>query len=276
MLGVNKEKWVKREVDMKLEEKISIHFTELTKTDRKITEQLIKKPEILIDRSVQDAAIDLGVSPAAIMRVIKKLQYKGVPAFKQSLEKYQAEMQHTQDKKESNSFSKNVLSNLKKQLDLLEKSIQEEDLRKIIILIQEAQTTRALGIGSSGLSAEQFVYALLYQDRYMEAVTSRTKIFYLSRTLTQNDVLIIFTVSGNLEAYDEIIEASKKKGAKLIFVTMNHDKNLRDIGEVVIVLPSSIIDFSTSHHMQQLDNRFAFNVFATILAAWIDEADLHL
>ena len=241
---------------MRLQEKISIHFTELTKTDRKITGQLIEKPEILIQHSVQEAANLLEVSPAAIMRVAKKLKYRGLAEFKQSLEIYQSEMQNKEEKNETHNFSKSVISGFKSQLDAIEKSVSEK------------------GIGSSGLSAEQFVYSLLYQDHYMEAVTSRTKIFYLSRILTADDVLIIFSVSGNSEAYSEIIERSQKTGAKLVFITMNHDKKLKEAAEVVVVLPSNITDFSVSHHLQQLDNRFAFYIFSSMLAAYIDNGEL--
>lgn len=258
---------------MRLQEKISIHFTELTKTDRKITGQLIEKPEILIQHSVQEAANLLEVSPAAIMRVAKKLKYRGLAEFKQSLEIYQSEMQNKEEKNETHNFSKSVISGFKSQLDAIEKSVSEKDLEKIVDLVKKAKVTRALGIGSSGLSAEQFVYSLLYQDHYMEAVTSRTKIFYLSRILTADDVLIIFSVSGNSEAYSEIIERSQKTGAKLVFITMNHDKKLKEAAEVVVVLPSNITDFSVSHHLQQLDNRFAFYIFSSMLAAYIDNGE---
>lgn len=82
-------------------------------------------------------------------------------------------------------------------------------------MIREAKTTRVLGIGSSGLAAEQFVYSLLYQDKYVEAITSRTKIFYLSRVLDQDTLLIIFTVSGNTDLYEEILSKPRKLGQRL-------------------------------------------------------------
>lgn len=252
---------------MSFKERVSIHYTELTKTDRKITGTLMRNPEVLINRSIQEAAKDLEVSPSAIIRVVKKLHYRGLPDLKNALEKYTTEKKEVALKKNEETLSETIISDYKQRLNLMNSCLTEEKLTKISQMMREAQTTRVLGIGSSGLAAEQFVYSLLYQDKYVEALTSRTKIFYLSRVLDSNTLLIIFTVSGNTDLYEEIFEQAKETGAKIVLITMNRNSKFKKLATEVVLLPSNLTDFSKTE-IYQLDNRFSFIVLSEILAAY--------
>ncbi len=252
---------------MSFKERVSIHYTELTKTDRKITGELMRKPEVLINRAIQEAAKDLEVSPSAIMRVVKKLRYRGLPDLKNSLENYKNEKTELVESTKEKILSESIIDDYKERLNLISSCLSEKQLANIAQLIQGAKTTRVLGIGSSGLAAEQFVYSLLYQDKYVEAITSRTKIFYLSRVLDEDTLLIIFTVSGNAELYEEIFEQAKETGAKIVLITMNRNSKFKKLATEVVLLPSNVTDFSKTD-IYQLDNRFAFIVLSEILAAY--------
>jgi RpiR family carbohydrate utilization transcriptional regulator len=252
---------------MSFKERVSIHYTELTKTDRKITGELMRKPEVLINRAIQEAAKDLEVSPSAIMRVVKKLRYRGLPDLKNSLENYKNEKTELVESTKEKILSESIIDDYKERLNLISSCLSEKQLANIAQLIQGAKTTRVLGIGSSGLAAEQFVYSLLYQDKYVEAITSRTKIFYLSRVLDEDTLLIIFTVSGNAELYEEIFEQAQETGAKIVLITMNRNSKFKKLATEVVLLPSNVTDFSKTD-IYQLDNRFAFIVLSEILAAY--------
>ncbi len=252
---------------MSFKERVSIHYTELTKTDRKITGELMRKPEVLINRAIQEAAKDLEVSPSAIMRVVKKLRYRGLPDLKNSLENYKNEKTELVESTKEKILSESIIDDYKERLNLISSCLSEKQLANIAQLIQGAKTTRVLGIGSSGLAAEQFVYSLLYQDKYVEAITSRTKIFYLSRVLDEDTLLIIFTVSGNAELYEEIFEQAQETGAKIVLITMNRNSKFKKLATEVVLLPSNVTDFSKTD-IYQLGNRFAFIVLSEILAAY--------
>ncbi|SJZ48253.1 transcriptional regulator, RpiR family [Pilibacter termitis] len=256
---------------MTLKENISIHFTELTKTDKKITSGLMKSPDILIDRAIQDAAVDLEVSPSAIMRAVKKLGYKGLADFKNALEEYKEDLSDNKKEVQETPLYQTVIESYQSNLLAISECIGEEQLKNIVELVKNSSTTRVLGIGSSGLSAEHLVYSLLYQGRYIEAVTSRTKIFYLGKSIQKNELSIIYTVSGNLSLYKELLQESKNVGAKVIIFTMSHDERLAKYADELVILPLNLADFSRENHLSQLDNRFAFLVFSEILSKYIVE-----
>lgn len=257
---------------MNIKERISIHFTRLTKTDRKITSQLLIKPEILIDQSIQAAAVALDVSPAAIMRVVKKLEYRGLAEFKLALEDINGQEELT-DAPVKKQIISEVIDSYRQTLSVVEEILDEAQLQRIVQWLASYPRVRILGLGSSGLAAEQFVYSLLYQDEYVESITSRTKIYYLARAITADTFLMIYTVSGNIEFYQDILEQAQEKGAKVVLVTMNHDEILKQLADEVVLLPSNITNFSNKNGLIQLDNRYSFYIFSEILATYFESGE---
>ncbi|MBM7710048.1 MurR/RpiR family transcriptional regulator [Enterococcus lemanii] len=257
---------------MNIKEKVSIHFTKLTKTDRKITSQLLIKPEILINQPIQAAAVTLDVSPAAIMRVVKKLEYRGLAEFKLALEEINGEEEIAETSAKKQIISE-VIDSYRQTLNVVEEMLDEAQLQRIVQWLSSYPRVRILGLGSSGLAAEQFVYSLLYQDEYVESITSRTKIYYLARAVTPDTFLMIYTVSGNIEFYKDILEQAREKGAKVVLVTMNHDEVLRKLADEVVLLPSNITNFSNKNGLIQLDNRYSFYIFSEILATYFESVE---
>lgn len=255
---------------MNFKERISIQFTNLTKTDKKIIQTLLKSPETLFDKSVQDAAEIIETSPAALVRLAKKIGYKGLQEFKISLEEYAEEKQEPQTSSETSLISR-VVEHYYHNLKLIENQIDERQLERISKLLLSSPTVKILGIGSSGLSAEQMVYFLLYQDKYAESVTSKTKMYYLSRNLKEDDVLMFYTVSGNKD-YQEVFEAAKVAGCKTIVITMDDKKDIREMATEYILLPSNISVFGGDQAaFYQLENRSMFSIFSEILAAYVNK-----
>ncbi|MGT2933832.1 MurR/RpiR family transcriptional regulator [Streptococcus catagoni] len=255
---------------MNFKERISIQFTNLTKTDKKISHCLMQHPEYLTDHSVQAAAKLIETSPAALVRLAKKIGYKGLADFKIDLEKYG---QNKPERAESKDVSlvQRVLDNYRENIDLIQSQLDENQMKAIADLILTAQRVKILGIGSSGLRAEEMVYYLLYQDIYTESVTSKTKMLYLARNLGSEDVLIFYTVSGNKDLADLFV-AARAAGAKVIVITMVASSYVTKYADQIVILPSNLQALSNQiGDFYQLDNRSQFSIFSEILAAYINQ-----
>lgn len=255
---------------MDFKERISVQFTNLTKTDKKISNYLIQNPEFLTENSVQGAAKVMNTSPAALVRLAQKIGYKGLADFKMDLENY-AKDKPGKELAEGATVRDQVLSNYRDTIDVIQGHLKEEDLQQVARIILEASRVRILGIGSSGLRAEEMVYLLLYQDVYTESITSKTKMLYLARNLSADDVLIFYTVSGNKD-FQELFTAAKEVGAKIIILTMVDNPYVRDFADHLFVLPSNLQQLTnTSGEFYQLDNRLQFSIFSEILAAYVNQ-----
>ncbi|MDR2465427.1 MAG: MurR/RpiR family transcriptional regulator [Streptococcaceae bacterium] len=250
---------------MSFRENISIHFTELTKTDKKITSALLNNPSILIDRSVQEASEEMSTSPAAIMRVVKKLGYKGLANLKIDLEEYSEGTNNSLEHKNQGGIAP-IFENYRFYLDGMEKQLDLAQLERVVKIIRSCKKFRVGGIGSSALSAELFAYSLHYRDVFVDTITSQTKFFYLSRALEEDEVLLLFSVSGNLNFFKPLYKKKREVGAKIILVTMNHNTKLDFYVDEKIILPSTSTDFSEKDNISQLENRFGFLIFSEILS----------
>ncbi|MDY4511560.1 MurR/RpiR family transcriptional regulator [Streptococcus hyovaginalis] len=255
---------------MHLEERISIQYTNLTKTDKKIIKKLLENPDFLISKSVQEASSLLDASPAAIVRLAKKIGYKGIADLKNSLEIY-SRKKISQTENPNLDTKEQVLETYTKNIEMISYWLDTEQIKLVAEIIVSARDIKILGIGSSGLSAEQMVYFLLYQDIYAESITSKTKMYYLSRTLSKDTVLVVYTVSINND-YKELFEAALAAGTKVIIITMNGKKKLFLKNVEVISLPSNTINFNQDiKTVYQLDNRSIFMIFSEILSAIISQ-----
>lgn len=255
---------------MDFKERISVNFTNLTKTDKKIYNCLLEHPDYLINHNVQDAAQLLETSPAALVRLAKKIGYKGLPDLKIGLEE-SSQKKQKEPKGQSKKIMSKVLNNYRDNIALLESQLDEGQLHRIAKKLASSDLIKVLGIGSSGLSAEQLVYSLLYQDKYTESITSKTKMYYLSRTLTKEHVLLFYTVTGNKD-FEELFEAAKAVGCQVIIVTMVDSPYIRQYATELVILPSNVMQLrNPSGDFYQLDNRSLFLILSEILAAYVNQ-----
>ena len=70
---------------MKFKEKISIYYTSLTPTEKKICTKILDNPEIIIKNSIIDAGNKCDTSKSAMLRFAKKLGYSGYSEFKYAI-----------------------------------------------------------------------------------------------------------------------------------------------------------------------------------------------
>ena len=83
---------------MKLQEKISIYYTSLTNTERKICTVILDDPTVVSEHSIIDAAELCGTSKSAMLRFAKKLGYSGYSEFKYAVgESFIKEEKHNTD-----------------------------------------------------------------------------------------------------------------------------------------------------------------------------------
>lgn len=225
-------------------------------------------PAFLSDQSVQEAAKVIETSPAALVRFSKKIGYKGLAELKIDLDRY-AEEKPSLDDNNDETPKTAVLNHYRRNLNLIEEQLDEKQLQRIATTMLEAKDLKILGIGSSGLNAEQMVYNLLYQDCYTESVTSKTKMYYLSRSLKKETALLFYTVSGNTD-FKAIFKAAKEAGSKTIIVTMVDNAYVRKYADELVILPSNAMQVDQKEgSLYLLDNRSIFSIFSEILSSYI-------
>lgn len=247
---------------MELEDKISLYYTSLTKSEKKVYQAVTKKPKTVIDNSIQKAAKELGVSVASIQRFINKLEYGGYPEFKLALQKQEENKTHSP----SNSNVNNpIIHAYIRSFHLLEKLNLDEFLRPLIKDLKKYHNIKSIGNGNTALSAKQLVYSMYSEDKFLDAVDTSIKIDYLANSLDKDILLIIFSVTAPQNTYGKLVENARKQGVPTYLITMNQESKLLSQVSEAIVLPSTHVEHD-DNTLHRVDSRAVLYVFAEMIS----------
>ena len=245
-------------------QKISIYYAGLTKAEKSTCDLILDHPEIVIENPIAEAARLYNVSPSSILRLSKKLEYKGYSEFRYALEAYKKE-NHTTPQ---NKLYAKVLDTYNSSLKEMNQCIDEEQMLQLVTLLKNKNVI-TVGVGNSSLPAQQFVYSFYMQDRIGKCIDDTIKLSFLDKAINQDYVVIIFSVTGNMGIYSQEVKKWKAANVSLVLITTNPESKLIEDMSLSFVLPSLPITILTQEAQPKyLENRSIFFVFIDIVMAY--------
>lgn len=208
-------------------------------TEKKIGDYIVRNPKKIVDMTVGELAKECGVSEASVSRFCKRIELKGFHHLKISLAR---ELVDAQDEGEiSGHISvddlegslRGILSNKMEELRQTVAMIDREELKKILGVINNADTVLMAAVGNTIPVAMDGAYKLNQIGiRAMSTPIWETELGY-SYNLTDKDVVVAISNSGESTGVIQILEAAKSRGAVAISITNN--------------VRSSVAELSTYH-----------------------------
>lgn len=208
-------------------------------TEKKIGDYIVRNPKKVVDMTVGELAKECGVSEASVSRFCKRIELKGFHHLKISLAR---ELVDAKDYGEiSGHISvddmegslRGILSNKMEELRQTVAMIDREDLKKILDVINNADTVLMAAVGNTIPVAMDGAYKLNQIGiRAMSTPIWETELGY-SYNLTDKDVVVAISNSGESTGVIQILEAAKSRGAVAISITNN--------------VRSSVAELSTYH-----------------------------
>ncbi|MBM6614287.1 MurR/RpiR family transcriptional regulator [Desemzia sp. RIT804] len=195
-----------------------------TETDRVLYDYLMQHKEEVHYMRVRDLAEAAHVSPASVIRLMKKGGYESFAEFKLEIRRQskQVQQQAVFDTKEivDEFFNRTLSKDYNTQLD------------KAVELIHKANLVIFLGIGTSGILAE-------YGSRQFVNLGQRTffvkdpfyPLGHSSEDFT-GSAAILLSVSGETEQVIEQMEVLKSQGSKIISITNTSGNTLAKHSDV--------------------------------------------
>lgn len=252
---------------MNFKEKISIYYTSLTPTEKRICTLILDDPHIIIDHSIIDAGNLCQTSKSAMLRFAKKLEYRGYSEFKYAIEEYFKKSNQIQPTLIQNeSALHKIASSFCLTIKALSEMNYDQQLKDLAQLIDSYPYVKAIGIGNSAFCANQLVYSLYSHNKFFDAVVDDVQFDYLIHCLDKNYLLIIFSVSGSSASYSHLLKAAHTKGAKVVLISMNNDSPITTYADFKFILPSHVSPLESSKVLKQLDNRTTLYFFADIIS----------
>ncbi|WP_445489200.1 MurR/RpiR family transcriptional regulator [Niallia sp. 03133] len=234
-------------------ELINQKFDSFTHSQKKVASYIIDHLENVAFDTLEDLAAKIEVSTTTIIRFARTLEYKGYSEM-------QKDIQNTIKNKDSlphrvtdmvnmpsdtllKSIFENELNNINKTLS----AQSEEDLRKTIDLISDANNVYVIGMRSSFSLAYYMTSRLGQIKKNIRLVQSSGMMFPEEVSgAKKGDVCIVFLFPRYSKTSSTLISWLKEKGVKIILFTSFNNAIVKGYGDIIIPCAVSDVTFKNS------------------------------
>ncbi|WP_242952634.1 MurR/RpiR family transcriptional regulator [Clostridium beijerinckii] len=206
-----------------------------TKVELEIYNRLMSDPTLIMNSTIVVLAEDLNVSNSAITRFCKKLGYKGYVEFRYDFSCY---FNKEEKENEEHIINRTVTTYLSV-LNILEKMISEDEIRKLVSKMKKSNNIRVIGIGESGLIAKYLRYRIFKYKRNIEALDNKFEIDESCSLAEEGDMLIAITNSGKSKEINRQIVEAYNNGITTVVITTNDIAVLRSKSHFYFQMPSA-------------------------------------
>lgn len=204
-------------------------YPNLSKSDKKIADFLLEKPDHFIRASVKEVSAITGVSDATVVRFGRNMGCDGFKDLKILLAQYLAIEQAYKDAADgkvlssTGSFAEQIYHSAVMILEQAVRSVNLDTIDKAATIISESRRVFIYGTGgSSGVLATELhnrlfrlnVMTTAFTDDYLQRMSAST--------LASNDSILVISSTGRPRSLQESVEIAQHYGAKCVAIT---DKN---------------------------------------------------
>ncbi|HAS6196665.1 TPA: SIS domain-containing protein [Vibrio vulnificus] len=250
--------------------KIVARRTQLSQSGRVIGDWIVENAEKAAQLTSQELAEQAQVSQSSIVKFTQRLGFKGYSAFKLALTEEIGRKQAMQ----ATPLHRDILADdplaviaqklIKAKTDAMfqtTNALSYEACHQAVQWLSEARRVQIVGIGGSALTAKDLSYKLLKLGITTLAEQDSHVQIAVARTLSEQDVQIAISFSGERKEILVAAEAAKEQGAKVIALSSPKKSRLRQIADMTF---DTIAD-ETEHRSSAIASRSAQNVITDLL-----------
>lgn len=220
--------------------------SEYTKAEKTIVKAIIDDTDFVISHSVTDFAQAISVSTASIVRFCKKAGLSGYPELRLELAKYTKDNVKTEECNESDVANarsvdgvvSHVISSTKQSIECLRDLIDKNDVQKVVEAVLSSRNILIAGIGASSLAAQDLQQKLARIGIFSHFGQSEDFQFVQLVSMSEKDLLILFSYSGNTASIRKLAENAKSRGIKTVAITKTGKNHLASIADIVLRVSS--------------------------------------
>lgn len=223
---------------------IRMRMPSLTKTEQSIVESFLQPHFLHKNTSIKEVAERLRVSPALLVKVSKKLGYSGFKQLKDALTEQLESADFTpseqlQPDDSCEEIVSKVLHNSINALTEILDFIDTQNLNAAAETILHARSIEFYAAGASSIVSEDFQQKLLRIGIKASVPMERHLMLMSASLLTENDVVLVVSHSGQTADLMDSVRLAKQAGAKIISITNNYNAELSQLSDIPLYAPSS-------------------------------------
>ena len=247
-------------------------------TEKKIGDYIVRNPKKVVDMTVGELAKECGVSEASVSRFCKRIELKGFHHLKISLArelvdaKYDGEISGHISVDDMEGSLRGILSNKMEELRQTVAMIDREELKKILDVINNADTVLMAAMGNTIPVAMDGAYKLNQIGiRALSTPIWETELGY-SYNLTDKDVVVAISNSGESTGVIQILQAAKSRGAVAISITNNDRSSVAELSTYHITTATREKIFLDGYCFSRVSATMVIEIIYLLLASMRKES----
>lgn len=203
---------------MRYVERIKTYYPSFSKTEKKVAKYILETKDEIIYQTLTEISKNINVGEATILRFVKKMNFKGFQNFKLEIAK---EYNSTTLEKETiyESYIDESKANMANIIESTRIILDKNQLELAINLIIEAKKIYFYGVSASAITAQEAknrflrigVIGINVEDPHLQMM--------YSAIADKDDLIIVFSLSGNTKDIVEAVKEAKKNNVKIIAIT---------------------------------------------------------
>ncbi|MDO4670425.1 MAG: MurR/RpiR family transcriptional regulator [Aerococcus sp.] len=240
---------------MNFEQHVRLHYDELSDMEKEMVQYLRKKQASVIGMTIVELGEVLLSSKSSILRLAKKLGFRGFSEMKYVIQSSLNQMSLTPE---------DLVINLKQEIDRTFQYSEQTNFQPILDRLKQAKMVIIYATGFTQTNYSQdFSNDLFLSGRPNYLIEGETNFAMMAETLGKDDFVIVNSLSGETAGIKETIKLLNLNQVPLCSVTQFGKNYLSDHADYqlyyeVTPLPSQIVHGATS--------MISLNVILTILA----------
>ncbi|THF81758.1 MurR/RpiR family transcriptional regulator [Cohnella fermenti] len=218
-------------------------YNSLTRTEKKIADVIREDPEAVVYVTLTDLAEKAGTGETSVLRLCRKIGFKGYQEFKLSLaqdlvvpiKNVHSEIEETDD---LSSIAAKITAENTRAIENTLNLLDMNQMEKAIEAIGKAHKIYFIGVGSSANTALDGKYRFLRLGFDTEVVTDPHIMAMTSTLMRSDDVVFAVSTSGSTKDVVDAVRLAKKKGIFFVCLTSHLRSPLTQYADVVLLSKS--------------------------------------
>ena len=212
-------------------------YHSLKKAERKAADYLLAAPEAIHDSGVADISSKAGCSEATVVRLAQRLGYEGFPELRKDFALLKTEVPYRDIDLEDNpeTVLRKVFQNSVQGLQDTLAAIDLVQFNKAAAALKAARSLAFFGLGNAAVVAQE-----AYRKFIRIGVPCHTaedpdlQLIILTNHLTQGDLLVAFSYSGESKPILTAVHEAKVRGIQVLAVTNFPRSSLAKTADLVL------------------------------------------
>lgn len=247
---------------MSILEDIQAQFPQFSEKEKQIATYLLRNSDTMKNINTSELARLTESSPATITRFVKKIDCESFVDLKI---KINASSQHNKVQEETTESADMVYNFYLKAIENTRKMTKKSEIEEVVSWLTSADRILIFGVGSSGFTATELTHRLLRMGLNVTAITDPHFMIISSSIVTQTDLVIGISTSGETAEVLESICLAKKAGAKIVTLTSFSQSSLAKVSDCSLVSYHNTFVKSKRFINSQFSMMYLIDIMTTLL-----------